>query len=83
MQSYLEKVPANKLILAVPYYGYDWVVNSGSSSQNSVMPYAQVLDQSSNYKIIWDSISETPSYNYTDNSGANMKYIMKMSDRLE
>jgi len=77
MQSYLEKVPANKLILAVPYYGYDWVTQANSSngtidtSQNTVLPYAQVLIQSAKYKISWDTVSETPSYQYVDSNGLN------------
>lgn len=65
MQSYLNKVPADKLILAVPYYGYDWSVPN-TSNDTRILPYAIIAQESKNSTIQWDDISQTPSYAYKD-----------------
>ena len=70
VQGYLEKVPAEKLILAVPYYGYDWPINLDSSSSTpsaAILSYAELAEVSKQHKLIWDETSQTPSYRYTDN----------------
>lgn len=74
MSSYLDKAPAEKLILAVPYYGYDWPVVSkakssevlGSRSDVKVYPYAVIADQSKRSQINWDDEAQTPWYLYLD-----------------
>ena len=66
LQGYLEKVPADKLILAVPYYGYDWPKTDNSAAQ--ILSYAEIADASSKYKIHWDDITQTPSYIYNVNA---------------
>ena len=71
VQNYLEQVDASKLILAVPYYGYDWPENVASPSADMVkiLPYAEIADQSQNLQLKWDDTSETPSFTYTDDTG--------------
>ncbi|MBI2040406.1 hypothetical protein HYT18_05035 [Candidatus Microgenomates bacterium] len=71
--SYLEKAPAEKLILGVPYYGYDWPVVSNRNSQVAgsradvrIYPYAVIAENSKKVQINWDQDSQTPSYIYTD-----------------
>lgn len=78
MTSYLEKVPADKLILAVPYYGYDWPVDTTSANgqvisgaEVKIYPYAEIVDATKNTQINWDENSQTPWYSYKDESGAN------------
>ncbi len=68
MQSYLEKVSPDKLILGVPYYGYDWVVSpvGKGSIENSIVSYAEIAFNSRKSPIAWDDVSQTPSYQYTD-----------------
>lgn len=68
VQNYLEKVDASKLILAVPYYGYDWPKNQDAPSSNDVkiLPYAEIADISKNLQLSWDETSQTPSYSYKD-----------------
>jgi len=69
-QGYLEKVDAQKLILAVPYYGYDWPIASNpadSQGNASILPYSQIAEASAKQDLIWDDISQTPSYSYIDN----------------
>lgn len=76
MESYLSRVPADKLILALPYYGYDWVVSPNPSqsirSQSKTLPYATIAQVSKKSKINWDEVSKTPYYNYKDaETGSN------------
>lgn len=66
LQSYLEKIPSEKVILAVPYYGYDWKKDSTERSDHRSLPYATVLEESKNYPLEWDEIAQTPFYNYID-----------------
>lgn len=72
IQNYLEQVDAGKLILAVPYYGYDWPQNSatGSASDVKILPYAEIADASKNLQLSWDDTSETPYFTYKDDSGS-------------
>lgn len=69
MQSYLEKISPDKLILAVPYYGYDWT----SSGTASILPYAELAETSKTNTLIWNDVSQTPSYKYID-AATNTKH---------
>lgn len=71
MQGYLEKVAPEKLILAVPYYGYDWPVISQNDKTQAVdraniLSYAELADVSSKGRILWNETTQTPWYNYID-----------------
>lgn len=66
VQNYLEKVDASKLILAVPYYGYDWPKDSNSNNNVKILPYAQIAESSKNIKLSWDETSETPFFTYKE-----------------
>ncbi|MCL4354203.1 glycosyl hydrolase family 18 protein [Patescibacteria group bacterium] len=66
LRDYLENVSADKIILAVPYYGYDWAKTN--NSQTEMLSYAQIAEESRKYQIQWDSITQTPSYTYTAGS---------------
>lgn len=75
MTSYLEKVPADKLILAVPYYGYDWPVSkvgqnaAATGGEVRALPYAEILEATKKTQINWDENAQTPWYSYTDDNG--------------
>jgi spore germination protein len=68
VQNYLEQVPSSKLILAVPYYGYDWPKDVISLSKDMVktLSYAEIAQASKNSQILWDDITQTPYYIYKD-----------------
>lgn len=68
VQNYLEQVDSSKLILAVPYYGYDWPndVSSPSADMVKALPYAEIAEQSKDLKISWDETSQTPYFTYKD-----------------
>ncbi len=62
-------VPANKLALGVPYYGYDWpttsnALNSTTTGQGTSVVYYNAIPNSQNYGRIWDVASSTPHYTY-------------------
>lgn len=65
MQSYLEKIDPSKLILAVPYYGYDWSVPA-NADYSKALPYAEIIATSKKNTILWDENSQTPWYKYID-----------------
>jgi spore germination protein YaaH len=70
VQNYLEKVDPSKIILAVPYYGYDWPKNNtGNPGDVKILPYAQIASQSNNKQLTWDETSQTPSFSYSDSDG--------------
>ncbi len=65
VQNYLEKIPASKIILAVPYYGYDWPANK-DSAESKAIPYAILAENLKKNSLLWDENSQTPYYNYSD-----------------
>ena len=71
IQNYLVQVDPAKLILAVPYYGYDWPENVASPSADmvNILPYAEIAQDNQNLQLSWDDTSETPYYTYNDDNG--------------
>lgn len=70
VQNFLEKVDPSKIILAVPYYGYDWPKNQSSGAGDAkILPYAVIADQSKDAQLNWDDTSQTPSFSYKDDAG--------------
>lgn len=76
MQSYLERVPPDKLILAVPYYGYDWPIKEDTQDDKtkyikvdgdvSIVAYAEIVSRNDKYEVQWDETAQTPFYRYAD-----------------
>ena len=69
VQNYLEQVEASKLILAVPYYGYDWPQDGSSDAGVKILPYAEIAEASGNIQLSWNETSETPFYVYKETNG--------------
>lgn len=73
-----EQMPAEKIILAVPYYGYDWTTENQMKNavvkkdgEVKVLSYAEANDFVKNKKIIFDEKSQTPWYGYVDDKGSS------------
>ena len=77
LKDYLSNVPANKLIVGVPYYGYNWVVNSRASQAERIpgndlighsqsQAYSDILETILNLRIKtnWDDLAKTPYFTY-------------------
>lgn len=59
----------NKLLLGIPYYGYEWKTLSNIKLSPTIeigdsITYKNIIDRSSKYKIIWESTWKTPWYVY-------------------
>lgn len=59
----------SKLFLGVPYYGYDWEVESNSVPANTLASaeaktYAEIMSEGDSFTRIWDNASLTPYYKY-------------------
>ena len=74
---YLNKTnfQADKLILGIPYYGFEWPSSSnaaGATTSGTGNPkfYSEIEGLAQSYGKIWHSTSQTPWYNY-DNNGWN------------
>lgn len=75
LESYLAHADPKKIVLGVAYYGYDWLIDSSDRSQNRGVPYAQLVYQSRNSKILWDPAAESPYYNYAENGKKRQVYF--------
>lgn len=73
LANYLQRVPADKIILAVPYYGYDWVINNPTPDSTTILSYADIVGANSLGNIQWDVATETPWYQYTDGQSKTHK----------
>ena len=65
-------VPGAKIILGLPYYGYDWPTVSGdmgaaTTGTGSAVIYYYAIQNAAAYGRLWDTYSLTPWYRY--NSG--------------
>lgn len=59
-------IPKEKILLGTAAYGYDWSSNGTKAySINGIYNLASANAA----QIQWDSVSQTPYFNYTDNSG--------------
>lgn len=84
MASYLDKAPPDKLILAVPYYGYDWPVRqaagsgfvvSGTRQEVKAVPYGEIMAATKNIKILWDENAQVPWYTYQDSQTKQTRVV--------
>ena len=85
---YLRYVPASKLILGVPYYGYDWpVVKTKANAEVRKNPkfgrpfavtYASIhayLERNPSVKVKRDPLSKTPYFTYKDTERGTYRQV--------
>jgi spore germination protein YaaH len=60
------QIPAHKIILGIPLYGYDWIGNRGTP-----LSWLQAFQLSVKYNAQprFDTVSQTPWFAYTDSAG--------------
>jgi spore germination protein YaaH len=59
-------IPSTKIILGVAAYGYDW---SGTTTKSYSINGMYNLASANNATVKWDSVSQTPYFNFTDSLG--------------
>lgn len=81
VEDFLKKIPAEKIVLGVPYYGYDWPVE-GRTANAKVLPYNDqngtiglayygnaASDPNNNLtNTSWDLEADVPYYSYYDDA---------------
>lgn len=67
VQYAVQNIPANKILLGLADYGYDW---SGGSGQQIDMATAYSLASTYHSTIEWDPVTASSHFTYTDSSGA-------------
>ena len=63
IQGYLSKVPAGKMILGVPFYGYDWPTSGdtlGAPATGSPAALSYAVIAAANLPTYWDPQTSTP-----------------------
>jgi spore germination protein len=71
LSSYLDKAPAEKIVLAIPYYGYDWPVAAANDrkvlgTDVRILTYADIVNNSKKSQLNWDNDAQSPWYVYKD-----------------
>lgn len=75
VQDYLKIVPANKILLGVPYYGYAWPTVSGApnaatTGAGRAYTYAQIASGGIPTSTLhWDPVAEVPWRSWQDTTG--------------
>jgi len=64
LSSYVRAVPAAKVLLGIPFYGYQWPISGPSGDAGPIGPpspvtYSQVVD--GHLETSWDQVTQTPS----------------------
>jgi len=63
LQQFTAVVPASKIILGVPYYGYDWPTTDGTSTAQATggeSPLSDAVISASGHPTYWDPTTQTP-----------------------
>jgi len=73
MAAYTSVVPPSKVLLGMPFYGYDFTVsdnqpNSAASGDPSPQSYASIV--AGNHPVMWDTRGQVPFTSYQDGSKA-------------
>ncbi len=94
---YLQKVKPEKLILGVPYYGYNWVVKWGGDYAERIPGNDYIgYSQSQTYdvimetilkikpKVMWDDIGQVPYFTYiSSTTGSRRQVYFENQDSLK
>ncbi len=63
LQQFTSVVPASKVILGVPYYGYDWPTTDGTNAAKATggeSPLSYAVIAASGHPTYWDPATQTP-----------------------
>jgi hypothetical protein len=63
IEDFLKLMPPSKIVLGLPYYGYDWPTSDGSPTATATGGESPVTDASiaaGNHPTYWDPVTNTP-----------------------
>ncbi len=63
LEEFCQVVPPSKVILGLPFYGYDWPTTDGSATATATGPESPLPDStiaSSGHPTYWDPVTDTP-----------------------
>ena len=97
LADYLSNVAPSKLIMGVPYYGYNWVVEAAEANSKRIpgndsdgysdsQTYADVMETKLKYEpeILWDTAGQSPYFTYISNeTGATREVYFDNPDSLK
>lgn len=82
MEGYLKKVDPKKIILGVPFYGYDWPIKESTDSASykddgivKMLSYAEIASSSAQYEISWNETTQTPYFQYVDQRDKKLREV--------
>lgn len=88
LKDYLALVPPNKLLLGVPYYGYNWVVEETEKyaeriDGNDTIGYSQsqsydaIMDVLINIgpQVMWDDLGQVPYFSYVSEETGQQRQV--------
>ena len=94
MEDYKKVADPEKIILGVPYYGYNWVVEDDSPNSTRIpgndvlgysisQNYAQISDSDYRKDIVWDEEAKVPYFTYTSDTGATRQVYFENAESLK
>ncbi len=88
LKDFLAQIAPNKLILGVPYYGYNWLVSDSQpyasrteGDEENGYSQSQVYDKIMSdirevgAKVLWDGVGQVPFYTYVSPSSGNIREV--------
>ncbi len=75
---FLKVVPPSKIILGLPYYGYDWPTTDGTTTATATGPESPLSDATiaaANHPTYWDPVTDTPWTSYQVGSQWHTTYF--------
>ena len=67
IEDFLKLIPPSKIVLGLPYYGYDWPTSDGSPTATATGGESPLTDASiaaGNHPTYWDPVTDTPWTSY-------------------
>ncbi len=97
LEDFVKQIPADKLILGVPYYGYNWVTETqdpyatripgndfiGYSQSQTYETIMETIEEN-NIQIQWDGLAESPYFSYVSSAtGSNRTVYFDNKESLQ
>jgi hypothetical protein len=63
IEDFVKVVPPSKIVLGLPFYGYDWVTTDGSASAAAIgseSPLSDSVIAAGRHPTYWDPVTDTP-----------------------